>query len=216
MRGQDFWLFDEEGGRSLSHWRVAEHRARPEFLPLDHEAHRDGQQTALNLLEWPDDAFDTPPAGNYCTCFPDALLDARLRLLAQNRCPRIVWRGLSKPQHLIYDRTREEGGGRLKISLRCPEYEYLKFATEALTGADSYADEPLGSWMCKTVRCLLKGHRNYITSAARTAVLAQQSHCCGICGTKFDEDTKPEFDHKTPVASSANQQSGPSAVSVTT
>jgi len=202
-----FWLYDKEGGQALSHWRVSERRSRPEFIPLDHEDFRDGQQTAPNLLLWPDNAVDLPTVGNFYTCFSDALLDARLRLLAHNRCPRIVWRGLTKPQQLIYDRTREEGGGRLRISLRCPEYEYLKYATEALTGSDSYADEPLGSWMCKTVRCLLKGHRNYITSAARAAILAQQSHNCGICGTKFDDDTRPEFDHKTPVASSANQPS---------
>jgi len=80
------------------------------------------------------------------------------------------WVLLDRPQHLTYDRTREEGGGRLQISLRCAEYEYLKHATLRLTGSDSYTAEPLGSWMrrmCKTVRCLLKGHRNYIPLAVR-------------------------------------------------
>jgi hypothetical protein len=48
---------------------------------------------------------------------------------------------------LIYDRTKEEGSGRLRVFVRCPEYEFLKIATEELTGADSYADEPLGPWM---------------------------------------------------------------------
>ena len=202
-----FWLFDHEGLQALAQWKTQSERNRPEFLPVDHEVYRDNQQTALQLLRWPDDPFDVPPTGDFFTCHPDVLLHVRLQLLARNRCPRLRWRGLDVPTHLIYQKTREEGGGRLHLRLRCAEHEHLKRATERLTGADSYADEPLGSWMCKTVRCLLKGHRNYISRAQRDAILARQGNKCAKCGVEFSDEVPAEIDHKTPVGCATNHES---------
>ena len=182
-------------------------RIRPEFLPLNHEVRSDDQQTALGLTQWPDDPFDVPPSGDFFTQCPGVLMQVRLKLLEQNRCPRLMWRGLDVPMRLIYQKTREEGGGRLCLRLRCAEYEHLKRATERLTGSDSYADEPLGSWMCKTVRCLLKGHRHYIPKAHREAIVARQGYKCARCGADFTADVPPEIDHKNPVSTATNHES---------
>jgi len=166
-------LYDEEGAKSLTQWLLNQEAPHARLERLDPDAAvRDNKRAQVDLADlqaWPL-FWESLTVGHLFVDSTFSFLDARVQLLRSGRCPRVLWRSLTKPRLLIYALTKKEAAGvqgdckRLYVHNVPPECRFLQTAADKLH--IPYRLEGLGTFVQRAFRACAREARAHLVARA--------------------------------------------------